>query len=699
MATLSVLGLGGFAQAEDFVELDAKVVTASGFEQDIANAPASISVISSSDLEMGRVNNLAEVLSTVEGLDVGASAGKTGGLNISMRGMPSDYTLFLVDGRRQNAAGNITPNGFGSTSTSFLPPTSSIDRIEVIRGPMSTLYGSDAMAGVVNVITRKGENAWRGSVTAGGTLQEDTSYGDKFESNFYASGPLLVDKLGLSLRGSFYDRQASDLEYLDENGEAIEVSKRGPSPVAAEITTAGARLNLLGSRDHDLWFDADYYWQTYDNSQGQLGTLGTRGYAEELKFNRQQYTLAHNWRLGEVQLESSLMLNTTETLGRVTPAGTPGAEPGSPRDLENVNTILDVKALVTSWENHSWVIGGQWWDAEMVDGVAAEPLSQTQWALFIEDEWRLTEGLSLTLGGRLDDHSQFGQHTSPRAYAVWNVSPMWTFKGGMSKGFKVPRLDQIAEGIIGFRGQGTIPVIGTPSLEPETSVSTELGVMFNNQEGFRAGLTAFHNSFDDKIANGPGLPNATWEGDPNRPGSVDYGYWPEIDLFSQMVNVDEAETRGIEATSSFDFSKQWMLKANYTYTESEQLSGESAGEPLYGTPKHMVNANLKWLASEDFSFWLRGEYRSERYRSAGRNAAAKETWGNYRGYTVFDLGGNWQVNESLTLNATIYNLFDKDFVDYRSYVSNPSTGELRYTNLYANPQEPRRLWVTATYHF
>ncbi len=77
--------------------------------------------------------------------------------------MPSDYTLVLIDGRRQNAPGGVTPNGFGETSTSFLPPYSAIDRIEVVRGPMSTLYGSDAMGGVVNIITRKAGDHWVGT--------------------------------------------------------------------------------------------------------------------------------------------------------------------------------------------------------------------------------------------------------------------------------------------------------------------------------------------------------------------------------------------------------------------------------------------------------------------------------------------------------------------------------------------------------
>src|SRR5690606_24955448 len=157
--------------------------------------------------------NLAEVLSTVEGVDVGGSVGKTGGLNINIRGMGSDYTLILIDGRRQNTAGSVTPNGFGETSTSFLPPVSAIERIEVVRGPVSTLYGSDAMGGVVNIITRKVGESWGGSVTLDGTLQGDDEFGNIYGGNLYVSGPLVPGLLGLTLRGSFVDREASTLTF------------------------------------------------------------------------------------------------------------------------------------------------------------------------------------------------------------------------------------------------------------------------------------------------------------------------------------------------------------------------------------------------------------------------------------------------------------------------------------------------------
>ncbi|MBS9404786.1 TonB-dependent receptor plug domain-containing protein [Halomonas sp. TRM85114] len=88
------------------------------------------------------------------------------------------HTLVLIDGRRRNAAGSVTPNGFGETSTRFFPPVSSIERIEVIRGPMSTLYGFDAMGGVINIITSRMGREWTGSVGVETTVNQDDDFGD-----------------------------------------------------------------------------------------------------------------------------------------------------------------------------------------------------------------------------------------------------------------------------------------------------------------------------------------------------------------------------------------------------------------------------------------------------------------------------------------------------------------------------------------
>ena len=187
---------------------DAITVTAGGFEQLVRNAPASVSVLPQEDLRTKRFASLAQALIDIEGVDVGQDVGKTGGMTISMRGMPSDYTLMLIDGKRQNPGGNVTPNGFTETGTSFMPPIGAVERIEVVRGPMSTPYGSDAMGGVVNVITRKVSERWTGSVTLDGTLQENTDYGKTGGGNFYVTGPMLADRLGVALRGSTFHREA-----------------------------------------------------------------------------------------------------------------------------------------------------------------------------------------------------------------------------------------------------------------------------------------------------------------------------------------------------------------------------------------------------------------------------------------------------------------------------------------------------------
>jgi len=712
------------------VTLNDTVVSASGFEQKITEAPASISVISREDLQQKRYNNLAQALGDVEGIDIGQGTGKTGGLNISIRGMPSQYTLILIDGRRQNAAGNVTPNGFNETSTSFMPPLSAIERIEVIRGPMSTLYGSDAMGGVINIITRKVAKEWTGSLTQDYTYQEDRDFGDTRNTSIYASGPLVDGLLGLQLRGSLFDREASDLSY----GNGIEVSKRGPSPVEGRTHNLGARLSLTPHEDHDFGLDVERGRQVYNNDECQLGSLdgqnqectasaATRanGYADELRFEREQIALTHTGRLGFGTLESSLMHNTTETIGRTipgtigTPTAVPGAIGGAPRELETTNLVLDTKLVAPVGESHIATVGGQWWKAEMDDGIAQTTFEQKTWAVFAEDEWRLREDLALTLGARYDDHEAFGGHVSPRAYLVWNTSENWTMKGGVSRGYRTPDLNDLHSGVNGATRQGQVITIGNPDLEPETTTSTEFGVYFDSLAGFNANATLFHNKFKDKIASGDPIQIT------GRPGIPDGSY-------AQQINIDEAVTQGLELAASWTFAPAWTLSANYTYTDSEQKSGDNKGEPLTNTPEHLANAKLNWQTTDRLNLWLKSEYRGERARftssyenlanangTYSTNQSIYDTLGkNTKAYTLFHLGGSFGASENLTLNAAVYNLLDKDFVNGKSYTTYGSTGPTAgqangtaYGTDFSHStagttgvmEEGRRLWLSANFTF
>ncbi|MEP9400409.1 TonB-dependent receptor domain-containing protein [Sphingomonas silueang] len=670
----------------DTVDADI-VVTASGYEQRIVEAPASISVLDRANLEEKRFGSLAEALQDVQGIDVGGEAGKTGGLNISIRGMPGDYTLVLLDGRRQNAPGGVTPNGFGETSTSFLPPFSAIDRIEVVRGPMSTLYGSDAMGGVINIITRKVGDRWVGTATAESTIQGDDRFGNIQSVNGFAQGPVVRDLLGLTLRGSLFHREGSDIPIPGDPALTL-----GRNPVRSDVYNYGGRLSLTPHADHDLWIEFDRNTQSYDNSDGQLGTLGSGGYAPEQRFNRSNYVVAHSWRTALGTLDTTVTRNDTETIGRLIPNGTPGKVPGSPRTLEARNDIVDSR-FAGRRGPVAFTLGGQYWRARMVEGVAPEPFAFTQWAGFAEATLTVADGFNLTGGVRYDDHSTFGSKWSPRAYAVWNVSDALTVKGGVSRGFKTPRVEQIAEGIIGFGGQGRIPLLGTPNLVPETGTSYEAGIYFDGKGIFSGNVTLFNNDFTDKIAAGPGIPNCRFAGNPNRPNCLDVGPFPAVDLFSQSINIDKARTRGIEAAGRLALAKGVSLVTNYTYTETEQLSGAERGRPLVGIPRHMVNGNLRWTLSERANLWGRAEVRSSRYRG---NNDQQRALGDFRAYELFHIGGSYQVTSAFRLSAAVYNILDTDYAIYEPYRSGANTV---FTPAYAINQEGRRLWLSANVDF
>lgn len=732
VGTLALLATSIALANQDAVRLADTVVTASGFEQKITEAPASISVISQEDLQSKRYANLGQALEDVEGIDVRQGTGKTGGLNISIRGLESKYTLILIDGRRQNAAGDVTPNGFGETSTSFIPPMSAIERIEVIRGPMSTLYGSDAMGGVINIITKKVASEWSGSFSLDHTFQENRDFGEASKTSIFASGPLIEGLLGLQVRGSLYDRSESDLSF-DDNSL---VSRRGAAPVEGRNNTIGARLTLTPHENHDISFDLERGRQVYNNDECQLGnrdgwgsgsgTAGcstdqptqANGYKDELRFEREQFAFTHQGRFDFGIWDSSIMHNTTETLGRTIPGGTvgrPGFIPiGSPyegfpsivvgddRKLKSTNLVFDTKLSAPVGDSHIVTIGGQWWEAEMTDSLAGKDFEQTSKALFLEDEWRIVDDLALTLGARYDKHEAFGGHISPRAYLVWNTNDSWTLKGGVSKGYKAPDLNQLHAGINSVSGQGATIGIGNPDLDPEESTNYEIGAYYDNLEGFNANATIFHTKFKDKIETGT-VPIF----DPLCAGNPASGNIP-AGACSQNVNIGKAETQGLEVAAKWQFAPAWSLSGNYTYTDSEQKTGVEKGAPLTNTPLHMAHASLNWQATERLGLYFKGEYRGERARFTQRSANLSEderALGDLKAYEVFHLGGSYRASENVTLNAAIYNVFDKDFLTGRTYLD--SSGAQAWASDYTQTgrsttgtiEEGRRLWVSATFDF
>ncbi|WP_420065612.1 TonB-dependent receptor [Pectobacterium colocasium] len=643
---------------------DVLVVSASGYETKLTNAPASISVISEEALSQKNYHDLGEALSGVEGVDVRGGTGKTGGLDISIRGMPSSYTLILIDGVRQNASDDITPNGFGTMNTAVMPPLSAIERIEVIRGPMSTLYGSDAMGGVVNIITKKDSKTWRGNVNLSHSVQEHSKWGDSSKLGIYASGPLANDKLSLAVRGNLEHRQGSSVTSLSQSGNT-----RVPFPTKTDNYNIGAKLSAKTSDANTLWVDGDVSRQTYDNHNSQLGPIGVvgGGYRDELRYERNKLTVGHDTDLSFGRWSSNLSYAETENTGRVlTPTVLTAANrsfSGRDRTLKNTNTIFDTSLVSPLGDSHLLTVGGQYWDARVKDGIvlvnSGETFEQKSWSLYAEDDWQLLDPLSLTLGARYEKHDSFGGHVSPRAYLVWNVADDWTVKGGVSTGYKTPSLAQLHNGVSGVARNGAATIIGNPNLKPEESTNFETGVYYENDANVKANITGFVNHYKNAIDS----------------FTVSTG----VDSYR---NVGKARTQGVEFATSFPVVvPELTVGLNYTYTHTEQIGGSNPGAPFNNTAKHMANARLNWQINEQWNSWLAAEYRGKTPRFTSnygnltdvQKLVANERGSDIKAWTVVNMGASYKVTKSVTLNGTVNNLLDKDFSQVQAYTVGTNT--------------------------
>ncbi|MCO7229215.1 ligand-gated channel protein [Halomonas sp. CnH100-B] len=609
----------GAAVAQETPQLNDIVVTASGFEQQISSAPASISVISREELERGHYQNVTDALRDVPGVVVTGGGRGDNGNDISIRGMPSQYTLILVDGRPQSSR-ESRPNGDAGFEQDWLPPLQAIERIEVVRGPMSTLYGSDAIGGVINVITRKVADTWHGNIQLDTVLQEDSASGDSRQANFYLSGPLVGERLGLQLYGRTSERDEDDIEYGYEE---------------KSLQSLTARLSLAASDNHDFTAEAGITEQDRRSLVGRSGPVdGCRGGCTDSigEYTNTHVAVTHSGRFDWGTSETFVQRERSENQSR---------------DIEITNTTAKTSALIPLGM-HMLSVGASW-EEESLDDSSTNQISDrqtienSQWALFVEDEWMLTDAWALTGGLRLDDDDNYGSHLSPRLYSVWNMTPEWTLKGGVSTGYRSPNLREITPdwGQISRGGN----IYGNPDLEPETSLNKEIALLYGNDAGLNGSLTLFHNDFEDKIT------RIACPTDICRDGANQFGSDP-----TYRVNIDDAVTQGVEASLSAPLSDTLALTASYTFTDSEQKSGEYAGEPLTQLPRHQVSASLDWDVNARLSQWTKVTYRGEESQpTTGPSQSAIVA----PSYTFVDAGIGYQLNDSTTVNAGIYNLFDE----------------------------------------
>ncbi|HYG87347.1 MAG TPA: TonB-dependent receptor [Azospirillum sp.] len=605
-----VLLLAVPAIAQDAVtRLDPVSVTATRTEHSAAEAPASVTIIDAKEIEKKGATDLLEAVRSTPGINLlGQQVG--GRKTFSIRGTDNRHTLVLVDGRRVSATDDVI--GHSDFQYGWVP-MSQVERIEVVRGPMSALYGSEAMGGVVNIITRKAGKVWSGQGTVRGDVNFDKG-GDGRQFAVSAGGPL-GEKFSLGFSAEDFREAAvplpespglSELEGRHRRGGAVDLSFR---PVEGHEVF----VNLLESRE-DRW-------------RGNQETSGRRRFfTDKYDLKRSQQSVGYRGEFGVVRPE----IRYTQMEFDVTNSRTENIAPTRPQNLKD--KILDGNVAVPVGESQVFTAGGEHRTETLRNaGLRGGEDSATHKALYLQDEISLTDTVSVTLGGRGDRHELFGTELSPRAYVVWKATPSLIVKGGYGEAFRAPTLKQISPNYVGAEGPHTF--LGNANVRPETSRSWEIGFDWS-QSGSSVAAALFRNDIDDLID--------------TRLISVQGTRRTYI-----YDNISHARIDGFEASGRQELGAGFALSANYLYLYA---TNRDTGAELDGRPRHSGNLGLEW-ASGPWQTKLTGEY-------IGRQFLATTT-GSERApsYTLLHLTGSYQINDNLRLRAGLNNITDVRLAD------------------------------------
>ena len=619
------------------------VTSAAGFEQAIADAPASISVITRTELEKLPYANITDAMFDIPGVFV-TGGGKM--QDVSIRGMSPTYTLYLVDGRPISAGRAVNSNGTDGGKQIGLPPLAMIERIEVIRGPMSSLYGSEAMGGVINLITRVTPDAWSGQLDMDYTHAANDVSNDAYTSSFFLGGPLKQDVLGLRVHGGW--------QHTDESDFAAGSTKADASTPESNRRNLGVKLDWQLNENNRMALDLDHSRLDYTHTPGRSLALTDTG--TFYRYDKTIYTLSHNGRYGNLALDTWLQHDVSDRVQEQT----------KKEQITTFNTQA-------TWfgERHTYTFGGRYKNEEFVDETNGLLTSQIpgavrsveRWiaAVFAEAEWNLHEDFLLTTGLRLDDDELFGKHYSPRIYGNWRLSENFTLKGGVSTGYTQPALSAVTPGFGRGTGGAGSPaphpralIIGNPELDPEQSVNYELGWVHENpDQGFSTSLMAYLTRYKDKIAEDR---YCDLGGDRNDASTWGCEFGGNHYLFlSTQKNIDRAEIRGVELTFDWELSEAWKLRGSYSWTDSEQKTGEFVGEPLNKIPGSMANIGVDWTLSDRLGVWGRVNHRGKTSDFLSRTTMESGT----PAYTLADIGLRYRINPQVSLKAGLYNLSNR----------------------------------------
>jgi len=609
------------ASAESQTELDPVVVTATRGELALSQAPASVTVITAEQIKASGADNLLDAVRAAPGITLnGRQVG--GRKTLSIRGAEDRHTLVLIDGRRISS----TDDTIGHSDYQYgWVAMDQIERIEIVRGPMSALYGSEAVGGVINIITRKSGQDWRGSVSARGDRQAGAG----------GNGHVLSAQAGGAL-GDLFDLQLG-AEQLRRSSTPRREDARISDIEGHDRENGHVQLGFKPTENHRLQLDLLHVNETLDRDQDTRGAAPF--YLDTYTLKRRQQSLTWQGRWADVRTE----LRYGEARFDVTNQRSAGVTPT--RDQRLKDKTWDGSLAFAAGGSQLLTLGAEHREEFLENaGLRGGSDEVTHRAVFVQDEIQLNDVLSTTLGARLDHHGLFGNETSPRAYLVWSATPTLTVKGGYGEAFRAPTLKQISPDYEGAEGPHTF--YGNADIKPETSWSWELSADWHGATGAYT-ATVFRNEIKDLIYT-----------------NLMYTIGPRG--FYQYDNISRARIHGLELSMAQQLGAGFSLNGSLTWLDTRD---SDTRDRLAGRPELVFAPTLRWQG-EKLAAQIEWHYTGRQWLQNGSGLD------RVAGYSLFNLSASYVVNRSLKLRGGIDNLGNlrlEDKSDLFGYVEQPRT--------------------------
>lgn len=599
---------------EEF-ELESIVVTATRTAKDKKTLPSAVDVITREDIDTLAANTLKDVIGSYSGVAIARSNNRS---SLSMRGLDAKYSLLLIDGKRIPAEPDMDYELDRLT-------LENVERIEIVKGPVSALYGADALGGVVNIITKAPEKKSFTFTTKQGFFTGNGDHNARYSFTFDTGKQ---DKARFILSGDFLD---STSIFKNDGTTYYPFGKRH---------NLSARFDYQLSEKEQITLNASYMREKnheYGTFLSMFGLLQTDLYDNN---KRTDYSISYKKQLnkGELYFNAyhSIWDKYNDTKNRLTGQYT--------NAIYGYYTISGIEARLTQklGDNHELTFGAEY-RPELFKGTGiftgkgqfsktyhgvtyqGSEAKTNYYAFYLQDEWLVAPKLFVISALRYDDSDSFTDKVTPKIGVTYKASGNWRFKVNAGKGFRVPSPNQLYLNLLIVRNGALVNFVGNKDLKPENSTSFDFSVEHDFGKN-TAKLTFFTSKVKDMIDE----------------------VWVAANKI-EFQNVNKAGIKGIEADITMPFSNKFKLVGNYTYLDAKN---DLTGERLKNRARHKISSRFSYKPAEDWkiNFWF------DTYLSYWSQPTMNSTF--KKSYTVANLNIEKDFDKKHSLALGIENLFN-----------------------------------------